>query len=101
MEKAFEIDEIELKKKLRQVVWDYDISDEDLLAIFLHDKKVAGIGADLLRSRLIGYFPWHSLLKLFGTQYAICNILTDNAIKSSFPRQYKDKLYHVKSILSR
>ena len=101
MEAKFEIDELELKKKLRQVVWDYDISDDDLLAIFLHDKKVLGIGVDLLRSRLIGYFPWHTLLKLFGTDYAIYNVLTEKAIKASFPRQYKEKLYHVKSILSR
>lgn len=53
MEKAFEIDEVELTKKLRQVVWDYDISDKDLLAIFLHDKKVLGLGSNQLKAKLL------------------------------------------------
>jgi hypothetical protein len=99
MEKAFEIDEVELTKKLRQVVWDYDISDEDLLAVFLHDKKVPGLGSTQLKAKLLNGNNWYSLLKLLGIENAK-KMLTIEITSILFPRQLRERYQHAQQLLS-
>lgn len=49
---AINIDE--LKKMLKRIVWDYNISEDELLEIFLHNKKGPQHEQSGYRSQVIG-----------------------------------------------
>ena len=94
----YTISDDELKIILKRVVWDYNISSEDLLAIFKGDK--AGNSVDLiqLQAKLLNSYQWHQLIKWFGIE-TVKSYLKDEVIQKIFPPSYKNKLYHAKEIL--
>lgn len=89
----------ELKKMLKSIVWDYNISEDDLVEIFLHDKKGYSMNKADVESRLLGYYSWHRLIRVLGYQQAL-KLLNDDAIVRIFPKSYRERLYGLRSILS-
>lgn len=95
----FEININDLKKMLNRVVWDYNISEDDLVEIFLYDKKGHSMNKNDLQARLLGYYSWHFLIKHLGYNNAF-SLLNDEAIGRIFPKSYQIRLYGLREILS-
>jgi hypothetical protein len=94
------LSENELKGILKKVVWDYNITPADLLAIFNGEMKSAALDQTQLHAKLLNSYSWHQLIKWFGFEKAL-NFLSDEAIRMIFPASYRQKLLHAKEILRR
>ncbi len=99
MDKKFEINEAELKKKLKLTVWDLDVSADECLDIFLEKKEQKGLPRTQLIAKLLNTFSWYSLLKLLGAEQAK-SMLQDEIICQLFPPQLKRNYQDAKRILS-
>jgi|GEM_PF-2528207 len=89
----------ELKQMLQQVVWDYKIVPDELLEIFLQDKKGGSLTRRDLEIRLLSYYNWHKIIKAMGYQMAL-DMLSDEVISGVFPKSYQKRLYELRDILS-
>lgn len=89
----------ELKEMLKGIVWDYNISEDELLQVFLDDKKGLSITRPEIETRLLGYYGWHRIIKVVGRDCAF-DMLRDEVISRIFPKSYQKRLYGVRSILS-
>ncbi|MCK9480985.1 MAG: hypothetical protein M0R38_04380 [Bacteroidia bacterium] len=88
----------ELKIILKRVVWDYNISPDDLLAIFKGEMEGRGIDTAQLQAKLLNGYQWHNLIKWFGYE-TVRTFLRDEVIKAIFPASYRQKLLNAKTIL--
>ncbi len=94
----YPISDEELKKVLKRVVWDYNISPDELLAIFKGEKEGNSVNIIQLQAKLLNGYQWHDLIKWFGAD-TVKSFLKDEVIQQIFPPSYKNKLYHAKEIL--
>lgn len=94
-----ELNKEELKKMLKRVVWDYHIDEDELLEIFLYDKKGHAISGSQLKARLLNTYNWYYLLTFFGRDFAT-GLLKDEITRNLFPKSLKDKYVRARHILS-
>jgi hypothetical protein len=65
---------------LRQIVWDYDISPEDIEAVLKGEKKLAGhYTREMLFQKMIESYSWFTIIQLF-TPNEIQHLLTNQVI---------------------
>ena len=88
-----------VKALLKGVVWDYNIGEDELLEIFLHDKKGHSMNKADIEARLLGYYNWHYIIRVLGFERA-SELLNDEAIRRIFPKSYQTRLYGLRNILS-
>lgn len=88
----------ELKIVLKRVVWDYNISPDDLLAIFKGEMEGRGVNMVQLKSRLLNSYSWYQLLDMFGYDGAVL-LLKDEIIQLLWPKSVKSTYTNVKSLL--
>ena len=88
-----------LRTLLKGVVWDYDISEDELVEIFLHNKDGHSMNKADIEARLLGYYSWHQIIKVLGYDRSVA-LLNDDAIARIFPKSYQTRLYGLRSILS-
>jgi hypothetical protein len=70
----------ERQKLLNQILWDYDISIEDIEAVLKCEKKIAGhYTREMLFQKVIESYSWFTILQLF-TPNEIQFLLTNQAI---------------------
>lgn len=91
--------EQELKRMLKQVVWDYKIPEEELLEIF-HNRQRRNWAIDQiqLKAKLLNGFYLHKLIRLLGREQ-IMSFFADNVLVQIFPVSYRNRLKHVKRII--
>jgi hypothetical protein len=87
-----------LKVILKRVVWDYNISEDDLLEIYKGNMEGRGVNQVQLKAKLLNTYPWHQLIKWFGFETSR-GFLKDEIIQMIFPASYRQKLFHAKRIL--
>ena len=83
----------EKNKLLNQILWDYDISNEDIEAVLNGEKKLAGhYTREMLFQKIIESYSWFTIIQLF-TPYDIQNLLTSQVIcklrSTSLRRKYE------------
>lgn len=88
----------ELKKMLKGIVWDYNISEDELLEIFLRKKEGQALNADQLKARLLNTYNWYFLLRFFGRDF-VKGFLDDKITLYLFPKTLKDKYVRAGHIL--
>lgn len=96
--KKHNIDNDKLKALLKGVVWDYNISEEDLVEIFFEKKIGQALNADQLKARLLNTYNWYFLLNFFGKE-GVIEFLDDKVTKYLFPRSLRDKYVRAGKIL--
>lgn len=66
---------------LQQILWDYNISIEDIEAVLQGDKKKAGhYNQEMIFLKILESYPWFTILQLFSP-IQIKNLLTNKVIK--------------------
>ena len=66
---------------LKQILWDYAISVEDIEAVLQGDKKQAGhYNQEMIFLKILESYPWYTILQLFSP-IQIKYLLTDQVIK--------------------
>ena len=70
----------ERKKLLKQILWDYNIPEEDIEAVLKDEKKTAShYNREMLFLKIIETYPWFTVIQLFNTN-EIKNLLTSRVI---------------------
>ena len=87
------IETTEKNKLLNQILWDYDISNEDIEAVLNGEKKLAGhYTREMLFQKLIESYPWFTIIQLF-TPDEIQLLLTSQVVSKlrspSLRKQYE------------
>jgi hypothetical protein len=59
-------DKNKIKALLKTVVWDYNIGEEELLGIFLGNRKGISMSKADLEARLLAYYSWHTIIRALG-----------------------------------
>lgn len=66
---------------LKQILWDYNISIEDIEAVVRGDKKQAGhYNQEMIFIKILESYPWYTILQLFSP-IQIKYLLTNEVIK--------------------
>jgi hypothetical protein len=66
---------------LKQILWDYAISVEDIEAVLQGDKKQAGhYNQEMIFLKILESYPWYTILQLFSP-IQIKYLLTNQVIK--------------------
>lgn len=87
-----------LKNDLKRVVWDYDIDETELVAIFLGQTSTFSLNRDKLCARLLLSTPWYRLLDHFGIK-GLKEILTDEAIRQIWVKDIRERFVYARSAL--
>lgn len=57
----------ERKKLLKQILWDYNIPEEDIEAVLKGEKKTAShYNREMLFLKIIESYPWFTIIQLFN-----------------------------------
>jgi len=71
---------LERKKLLNQIIWDYNIPEEDIEAVLRGEKKTAShFNREMLFLKIIESYPWFTVIQLFNPG-EIKYLLTNQAI---------------------
>jgi hypothetical protein len=74
------MNEVERQKLLRQIIWDYSISSEEIEAVLTGEKKSAGhFNREMIFLKLIESYSWFTVLQLL-TPTEIKHLLTNKVI---------------------
>lgn len=98
------MDKLEKRKIFRQILWDYNIPEEDIEAVFDGRKAMAGhYTRDLLFRKILETYPWFTILQLF-TPAEIQDMLTGEVIEKlrvpSLRPQYEFVQKRLREIIS-
>ena len=94
------MDKSERKKLLSQIVWDYDISSDDIELVLIGKKELAGhYTRENLFRKIIESYPWFTVLQLF-TPNEIKLLLTDQTIRRLRSPSLRKKYEFVQKRLS-
>jgi hypothetical protein len=74
------MNEVERQKLLRQIIWDYSISSEEIEAVLTGEKESAGhFNREMIFLKLIESYSWFTVLQLL-TPTEIKHLLTNKVI---------------------
>jgi hypothetical protein len=89
-----------LKILLKQVVWDYNFDENELVDIYFGKKTSPTISPKELMAKLLNGYSWHKLIKILGIDLTK-NMLTDDVLNCIYPKSYKNNLINARRILSK
>lgn len=88
----------ELKVILKRVVWDYNISGDDLLEIYKGNMEGRGVNQVQLKAKLLNTYSWYKLVDMLGYNETV-SLLKEDIIKMLWSKSLRLTYTHVKSIL--
>jgi len=89
----------EIKKLLGQILWDYNISEEEVENVLKGEARLAGhYTRDALFCKLLESYPWFTIIRLFTPQ-EIKDMLSDDIIKRLRSPSLRQKYEFVKERL--
>jgi len=84
---------------LKQILWDYNISTEDIEAVLCGDLKQAGhYNQEMIFLKILESYSWYTILQLFSP-IQIKYLLTIRLLKNSDPLHLRIKYEFVKQRL--
>lgn len=91
---------IEKNKLLSQILWDYDISIQDIEAVIKGEKKLAGhYTREMLFQKMLESYSWFTIIQLL-TPVEIQYLLTNQAISKLRSPSLRQKYEFVQKRLS-
>jgi hypothetical protein len=82
----------------KKVLWDYKISDEEILLIYRGQLEMGGMNEYKLKARLLNSFNWYTLIKELGFNEAKL-LLKPEIIKNLFPKDLQKKYTYAAGLL--
>ena len=75
------MDKLEKRRLFRQIIWDYNIPEEEIEAVLDGRKDQAGhYTRKMLFRKILETYPWFTIVQLFSRN-EIQNLLTDDVIE--------------------
>ena len=76
---------------VKKVIWDYQLSDEEIMGIYRGDLVVGGMNEVKLKARVLNSYNWYTLIKELGFEEAKA-LLKPEIIRFLYPNSLK-KMY--------
>ncbi len=83
---------------LKNILWDYHLTDEEIMRIYKGELVIGGMDEIKLKSRLLNSYNWYTLVKVLGIKEAKL-LLKPEIIKYIYPTQLQHKYQYAASIL--
>ncbi|OQX79168.1 MAG: hypothetical protein B6D56_07705 [Candidatus Omnitrophica bacterium 4484_70.1] len=88
-----------LKEELKKIVWDYEISLEELIQILEGRKKSFSLNREKILARLLLSVNWYKLLEIFDPQ-VLKEILNDEVLKYIHIESLRQDFIYAREALS-
>ena len=88
-----------LKEELKKIVWDYEVSLEELIQILEGRKKSFSLNREKILARLLLSVNWYKLLEIFGP-HILKEILNDEVLKHIHTESLRQDFVYAREVLS-
>ena len=88
-----------LKEELKKIVWDYEVSLEDLIQILEGRKKSFSLNREKILARLLLSVNWYKLLEIFGP-HILKEILNDEVLKYIHIESLRQDFIYAREVLN-
>ena len=88
-----------LKEELKEIVWDYEVSLEELIQILEGRKKSFSLNREKILARLLLSVNWYKLLEIFGP-HILKEILNDEVLKYIHIESLRQDFIYAREVLS-
>ncbi len=88
-----------LKEELKEIVWDYEVSLEELIQILEGRKKSFSLNREKILARLLLSVNWYKLLEIFGP-HILKEILNDEVLKYIHIESLRQDFVYAREVLS-
>ena len=83
---------------LNKVLWDYDVTDRELLNALEGKSEIGGLNADKLKARLLNSYNWFTLVNELGLDTAR-ELLKPEVIRYLYPKSLRSKYTYAARLL--
>ena len=88
-----------LKEGLKNIVWDYEVSLEELIQILEGRKKSFSLNREKILARLLLSVNWYKLLEIFGP-HILKEILNDEVLKYIHIESLRQDFIYAREVLN-
>ena len=88
-----------LKEELKKIVWDYEVSLEELIQILEGRKKSFSLNREKILARLLLSVNWYKLLEIFGP-HILKEILNDEVLKYIHIESLRQDFIYAREVLN-
>ena len=86
-------------KYIKQIIWDYNISPEDVIEILeKHSSAKNGLTINNIYTRLLKSYNWYTLLKILDKQQ-LKEALSDEVLNKLYPKSLTEKYKYARKFL--
>lgn len=83
---------------IKKVLWDYQLSDEEIMGIYQGRLVIGGINDVKLKARLLNSYNWYTLVKELGFNNAQ-ELLKPEIIKLLYPKALQESYTYAARVL--
>ncbi len=84
---------------LRKILWDVDITPEDVLRILDHGESIGGFGRHTIYNRLLRSFSWHVIERLVPREL-LPEALSDDVLLRLWPASLRERYEYARTLVS-
>jgi hypothetical protein len=83
---------------LKKILWDYELSDEEILSIYYGELEKGGLNEFKLKARLLNSYNWYTLIRELGFSKA-SQLLKPEIISHLYPKSLQKKYFYAAGLL--
>lgn len=82
----------------KNILWDYRLSEEEILSIYRGDAEIGGMNESKLKARLLNSYNWYTLIQEMGFNEAK-ELLKPKIIQFLYPKTLQDTYTYAAGLL--
>lgn len=83
---------------IKPILWDYQLSDEEIMRIYQGDLVTGGMNEVKLKARLLNSYNWYTLIKELGLNEAK-QLLKPEIIRYLYPKALQESYMYAARVL--
>jgi hypothetical protein len=87
-----------MKKLLKNVLWDYQLTEEEVERIYRGDLALGGMDETKLKARLLNTYNWYTLVRELGFKEARA-LLRPDIIRFLYPKALQESYAYAARVL--
>jgi hypothetical protein len=88
----------EMQNLVKKILWDYKLSDEQIIRIYSGDLEIGGMNELKLKARLLNSYNWYTLIRELGFNEAR-QLLKPEIIQYLYPKSLQKKYMYAAGLL--
>jgi hypothetical protein len=83
---------------IKKILWDYKLSDEEIIQIYSGNLEIGGMNEIKLKARLLNSYNWYTLIKELGFNEAK-QLLKPEIIQYLYPKNLRKQYLYAAGLL--